>query len=60
MMHPNDYVTHKGIWYFKSYSIAKEVADEWLSEWYNIVYYTRGWAIQLRKSGPYAGPHIFD
>jgi hypothetical protein len=46
--------TFKGIYYFSSYDEAREYA---LSNGFptnRIIHYTRGWAIQLRVSGPYA------
>lgn len=46
----------KGIFYFPSYSIAKEYAVENGYPTDRIIAYQIGWAIQLWVSGPYVGP----
>ncbi len=48
--------THKGIFYFKDWSAAHGFAAAHALPLNRIICYQRGWAIQLRISGPYAGP----
>ena len=48
-------INHKGIFYFPSYESAREFADSQGHPTDRIIAYERGWAIQLRKSGPYVG-----
>jgi hypothetical protein len=47
--------THKGIYYFERYETARAYALRGGFPTNRIIYYTRGWAIQLRVSGPYVG-----
>lgn len=47
---------HNGVWYFPDFWAAHDYA---LTKGYptdRIIEYVRGFAIQLRKSGPYVGP----
>jgi len=48
--------TYKGYYYFPRYEDARDYAKEHVPEHFKIVSYGRGWAIQLRCSGPYVGP----
>ncbi len=49
--------THNGIFYFPSRFDANEYAIEHgRGAVYRLVEYRRGWAIQLRRGGPYVGP----
>lgn len=48
--------TYQGIYYFTTYAEAKEYATDNALPTDRIIAYGRGWAIQLRISGPYAGP----
>ena len=45
--------THKGATYFPSFPIARDYAEEHGLPANRIIEYGRGWAIQLRVSGPY-------
>lgn len=47
---------YKGIFYFKHYEDARKYAVEggWPTD--RLIWYQRGWAIQLYRSGPYVGP----
>lgn len=47
---------HKGTFYFKYHEDALKYAIEgnWPTD--RLIQYQRGWAIQLRRSGPYVGP----
>lgn len=47
--------THKKIFYFETHADAKEYALTHGFPIDRIIPYQRGWAIQLRKSGPYVG-----
>ena len=48
--------THKGIYYFPTFPAARAYAS--LNGWptNRINRFERGWAIQIRISGPYVGP----
>lgn len=48
--------THKGIFYFPSFEAARAWSAARGFHTDRIINYTRGWAIQLRISGPYVGP----
>ena len=48
--------TRKGIYYFETYSAALDYAQVNELPDDRIICYSIGWAIQLYKSGPYAGP----
>ena len=47
--------------YFPTYTIAQltaqELPEKW-QQWYRIVLYTPGYAIQLHRSGPYVGDGV--
>jgi hypothetical protein len=45
--------THKGIRYFPTYQEAEAFAQAAGVIGYRLVSYIRGWAIQIRISGPY-------
>ena len=49
--------THKGIYYFAKWTAAYDYAkaNGWPAD--RIISYDRGFAIQLRVSGPYVGPN---
>ena len=47
----------KGICYWLTYDAAREAAQLALWPWDRIIAYRLGWAVQLRISGPYMGPH---
>jgi hypothetical protein len=57
-----DVKTRKGIYYWstyrRAYAYAQSVGVTLYSAgaWPRAVYYEKGWAIQLRQSGPYLGP----
>ncbi len=44
---------HHGTWYWPDYQAARDFAECFGLPTDRIIPYTRGWAIQLRKSGPY-------
>lgn len=44
---------HRGIWYWPSYETARAFAERHDITADRIIPYKLGWAIQLRKSGPY-------
>lgn len=46
---------HNGVRYFPTYTAAREYAQTFGFPTDRIIYYGRGWAIQLRISGPYVG-----
>lgn len=48
--------TYKGVYYFFTYAEAKRYAEDHELPTDRIRFFIRGWAIQLRISGPYAGP----
>lgn len=48
--------TRKGVYYFPTYKEAREYATTHSYPTDRIIRYEIGWAIQLRISGPYAGP----
>jgi hypothetical protein len=48
--------THNGVFYFESSDAARAYAQENSLPTDRIVEYLLGFAIQLRISGPYAGP----
>ena len=48
--------TVRGIHYFDSYPAAREYALARELPTDRIICYGLGWAIQLRRSGPYVGP----
>ena len=50
-------VTRKGIYYFRTFQVARAYAIEHGLPTDRIIHYGLGWAIQLRISGPYAGPN---
>lgn len=52
----NDMKLHKGIFYFPTWREAHDYATRHGHPTDRIIYYARGWAIQLRISGPYVGP----
>jgi hypothetical protein len=58
-MHPQDYVTVKGTYYFRSYNAARAFAEEYAQPGYRLVCYMHGWAVQFYTSGPYAGPSMW-
>jgi hypothetical protein len=45
--------THREVTYWESYVLARDYAREHGHPTDRIIYYGRGWAIQLRVSGPY-------
>jgi len=49
-------VTRKGIYYWPSYDAARAWAhaNGWPED--RILFFSYGWAVQFRVSGPYAGP----
>ena len=49
--------THRGIYYFPTYQAARSYALAHNHPISRIIEYRRGWAIQLRVSGPYVGPN---
>jgi len=52
--------TRKGIYYFDSYEAARNYAvKRWLPT-ERIICYEIGWAIQVRKSGPYIGQPYWE
>lgn len=48
--------TYRGTYYFADYSDAQKYAKDNNFPTNRIISYERGWAIQLRVSGPYVGP----
>ncbi len=48
--------TLKDIFYFSGYTTAKDYALDHSFPTDRIIGFNRGWAIQLRVSGPYVGP----
>lgn len=46
----------KGIYYFPDYVLARQYAFDHNYPATRIRSYLKGWAIQLRISGPYVGP----
>ena len=48
--------TRKGIYYFHTYKDAHDFADLRGLPTTRLITYDCGWAIQLRKGGPYWGP----
>lgn len=44
---------HKDIWYWPDYEDAKDFATHFALPTERIIPYRKGWAIQLRASGPY-------
>ncbi len=48
--------TYKGVYYFPTYATARDYAESHGHPIDRIIPYTRGWAIQIRVSGPYVGP----
>ena len=58
-------ITHKGVYYFRNYETAHEVAAEiyrqsCVNPFPRIVYHTIGWAISKQdEDGPYYGPEGF-
>ena len=53
---PVNAITRKGIYYFPTYEAARDYAVLKGFHTHRIIQYELGWAIQLRVSGPYAGP----
>ncbi len=49
-------INHKGVFYFATFQVARQYALDNGFPTNRIIAYTRGWAIQLRVSGPYVGP----
>ena len=49
-------ITRKGIYYFPTFTQAREFARKYKFPTGRIIAYDIGWAIQLKKSGPYVGP----
>ncbi len=49
---------HKGIFYFATRPDALTYANQHQHPTSRIIAYERGYAIQLRKSGPYVGPTV--
>ena len=49
--------TYKDIFYFPTFDTARQYANRFGYPTDRIIAYTRGWAIQLRVSGPYVGPN---
>ena len=51
-----NYQTFRNVYYFPSFgeALAYATQNNWPSD--RIIHYTRGWAIQLKVSGPYVGP----
>ena len=47
---------HKGVYYFPEYTDARRWALDLGYPTHLIRSFERGWAIQLRVSGPYVGP----
>lgn len=47
--------SYKGIFYFNSYDDAREYARVHQMPQDRIIHYKLGWAVQMYKSGPYAG-----
>jgi len=47
---------HGGIWYFNTRSDAEQYAK--LNGFERVVGFQLGYAVQLHRSGPYAGPHF--
>lgn len=47
---------YKGIYYFETWQAARDYAIVYRHPTDRIIEYERGWAIQLRVSGPYVGP----
>lgn len=48
---------YRGVYYFPSYETARAYAASVGAPTDRIIWYTRGWAIQWRISGPYVGPN---
>lgn len=46
---------HKGHWYWPDYETARGFAVAHDLPTARIISYTKGWAIQMRESGPYIG-----
>ncbi len=52
--------TYHGVYYFPTYYAARNFACRFAFPTNRIIEYGRGWAIQLRESGPYVGPQEHD
>ena len=48
--------THKGVRYFADCREALDFRDRYGVDGARVVRYQRGWAVQVRISGPYLGP----
>jgi hypothetical protein len=53
----NQMNTYRGVYYFPTFEAARDyaIANNWPVA--RIISYQRGWAIQIRISGPYVGPN---
>lgn len=53
-------LTYRGVYYFDSYTIARDFAQERGWNTGRIIRYDLGWAVQKHVSGPYYGPEDED
>jgi len=53
----NEMTAYKGVYYFPTRQLATAyaMANDWPVD--RLIEYDRGWAVQLRISGPYVGPN---